>query len=130
MMTPDEFVSRAVGVPWVRWGSSWDGADCYGIIILYCREVLGLELGVVPQTDIAAGFAQASGWSQCPHEPGAVGWMAWLDGRPSHCGIVLSGGDMLHSQGSEGKGGSVRVTRIEVLRRLYSDITYHRPPCS
>lgn len=126
-MTATEFVRRAVGIPWVRWGSAWDGADCYGLIVLYCREVLGIELGDVPQTDIAAGFAEASGWVACGPEDGAVGWMAWRDGAPSHCGIVLPGGSMLHSQGSEGQGGSVRVTRLAVLRRLYSDITYHRP---
>ena len=91
------------------------------------REVLGIELGDVPQTDIAAGFAEASGWVACGPEDGAVGWMAWRDGAPSHCGIVLPGGSMLHSQGIEGHGGSVRVTRLAILRRLYSDITYHRP---
>ena len=126
-MTAIEFVHRAVGIPWVRWGSSWDGADCYGLIVLYCREVLGIELGDVPQTDIASGFAEASGWVACGPEDGAVGWMAWRDGAPSHCGIVLPGGSMLHSQGIEGHGGSVRVTRLAILRRLYSDITYHRP---
>lgn len=126
-MTAIEFVRRAVGIPWVRWGSTWDGADCYGLIVLYCREVLGIELGDVPQTDIAAGFAAASGWVACGQEDGAVGWMAWRDGAPSHCGIVLPGGSMLHSQGADGQGGSVRVTRLAVLRRLYSDITYHRP---
>ena len=126
-MTATEFVRRAVGIPWVRWGSSWDGADCYGLIVLYCREVLGLELGDVPQTDIESGFAETSGWIACGPEDGAVGWMAWRDGAPSHCGIVLPGGSMLHSQGIEGHGGSVRVTRLAILRRLYSDITYHRP---
>ena len=126
-MTAIEFVRRAVGIPWVRWGSSWDGADCYGLIVLYCREVLGLELGDVPQTGIESGFAETPGWIACGPEDGAVGWMAWRDGAPSHCGIVLPGGSMLHSQGIEGHGGSVRVTRLAILRRLYSDITYHRP---
>jgi len=126
-MSPQEFVRRAVGVPWVRWRSDWEGADCYGLIVLYCREVLGIELGAVPQTDIAAGFSQARGWQQCEAQAGSVGWMAWIDGRPSHCGVVLPGGSMLHSQGSEDKGGSVRVTRLSVLQRIYSDITYYRP---
>ena len=130
-MTRDEFISRAVGIPWVRWGSSWDGADCYGIVVMYCREVLGIDLGAVPQTDIASGFALAGGWVKCGPGPDAVGWMAWHQGAPRHCGIVLPGSQLfLHSQGTEEQGGSVRLTRMAVIQRLYSDITYYRPSCA
>lgn len=125
-MTALEFVNRAVGVPWVRWGSSWDGADCYGLILLYCREVLGIDLGAVPETDIAAGFRASTAWVACGPEDGAIGWMAWRNGAPSHCGVVLQGGVMLHSQGSEADGGSVRVTRLAVIKRAYPDLTYYR----
>lgn len=127
-MTPEQFAQRAVGMPWVRWASSWDSCDCFGLVVLFWREVLGVDLGAVPRTDIATGFA-AAGWEQCSAEPGATGFMAWRDGAPRHCGVLLGGGLLLHAEGGEERGGSVRATRLPAMRRLYPDIRFYRPPC-
>lgn len=128
-MTPQEFADRATGINgprWVRWASTWEQADCYGIVILYHREVLGIELGPVPQTDIASGFVAARGWQDCGPEPGSAAFMAWLDNQPAHCGIVLPGGMVLHAQGSVESGGCVRATRLRVMASIYSTLTFHR----
>lgn len=130
-MTPEQFAMRAVGLPWVRWRSDWAAMDCFGCVVLYFREVLGIELGAVPQTDIAAGFAAAQGWSECGPEPGATAFMAWHDGAPMHCGVLLPGGQLLHSQGSVDRpGGSVRMTRLSVMARTFTDLRFYRyTPC-
>jgi cell wall-associated NlpC family hydrolase len=130
-MTTAEFVQRAMaapGIPWVRWASSWMACDCYGVILLWLRECRGIDLGAVPQTDIATGFAQARGWVECGPEPEATAWMAWAAGAPAHCGVLVAGGMVLHSDGTEDRPGSVRLTRLTVMRRRYSDITFYRPP--
>lgn len=134
MLTPVQFADKAVGLPWRRWCSSWEAVDCYGLVILYFREVLGVELGSVPQTDIASGFSAVAGWSECGRaEPGAVGFMTWRDGAPTHCGIVMPRGALLHSQ--EGypvaERGSVRVTRMSAMQRLCPDLRFYRyaPSC-
>lgn len=127
-MTPAEFASRAVGVPWVRWRSDWQAVDCWGLVILYHREVLGVDLGTVPQSDISAGFAVLAGqWAECSTDhPDAVAFMAWRDGSPTHCGIMLHGGLCLHSEGhidAHGRHvGSVRLTPIRTMRRAYGTI--------
>jgi cell wall-associated NlpC family hydrolase len=126
MMTPDQFAARAVGMPWVRWRSDWIGADCFGLVVLYYREVLGIELGTVPHTDVAAGFDQSSGWVECEPVAGATAWMSWRDGRPQHVGILLDDTRAIHSEGSHEAGGSVRVTRLDVLRRAYGLIRFYR----
>lgn len=127
LLTPEAFAARAVGVPWVRWRSDWQAMDCFGLVILYFREVLGVELGAVPQTDIAAGFAAAQGWQECGPEPGATAWMAWRDGAPTHCGILLRGGDVIHCEGTVEKPGSVRVSRLAAVLRLYAgDVRFYR----
>lgn len=126
-MTATEFAQRAVGLPWVRWASSWQACDCYGLVLLFWRHVLGIDLGAVPHTDIATGFAEASGWRQCDAEPGATAFMAWRDGLPRHCGVVLTGNLVLHAEGSEEAGGSVRATRLTAMRRLYPDLRFYRP---
>lgn len=129
-MTPAEFTARAVGLPWKRWRSDWHAADCFGLVVLYWREVHGRDLGSVPQTDISTGFSVAAGWEPCETEPGACGFMAYSGGAPAHCGILIAPDAVLHSLGGEHRGGSVRMTGLALMRRIYSDITFHRPkPC-
>jgi len=132
LLTPDAFIGRAVGIPWRRWRSDWQACDCFGLIVLWFREVLGVDLGDVPQTDIASGFAAVLGWVECGPEPGTTGFMTWRDGAPTHCGIVASRGQLLHAQ--EGhpvpEHGSVRITRLEVMARTCPDLRfYRRAPC-
>lgn len=129
-MTPDEFITRAVGLPWVKWHSDWGAVDCFGLIVLWFREVLGIDLGTVPKTDIAEGFSLAAGWVECEAEAGATCFMAWRDGAPTHCGVLLDGGRVLHAEGSEEKPGSVRVTRLSVMRKVYGSLKFYRyAPC-
>lgn len=127
LLTPEAFVRRAVGLPWVRWRSDWTGADCFGLLVLYFREVLGVDLGPVPQTDIASGFSSASGWVQCGPEPGATAWMAWRDGAPTHCGVLLPDGALLHCEGTPERPGRARVSRMAAVAQFYGDdIRFYR----
>lgn len=125
-MTAQEFINRALSVPWVRWGSDWDGADCFGLVVMWHRHVLGVELGGVPDTDIASGFAAATGWEPCQVSHGAACFMAYRNGAPEHCGIVLDAVTVLHAQGSQEAGGRVRVSRLDALKRRYGDIQFFR----
>jgi len=81
LLSPDEFVRRAMAAPgirWVRWRSDWEACDCFGIIVLWFREVLGVDLGSVPQTDIASGFEVLQrDWVECGPQPGSTGFMTW-----------------------------------------------------
>lgn len=128
--TQSEFIARAVGIPWKKWQSSWEAADCFGLIVLYFREVLGIELGGVPTTDIATGFDHADGWTECHQQDGATCFMAWRNGSPAHCGVIVAGGMVLHSEGSEDHPGSVRLSRLVAVQRVYGDIKFYRyTPC-
>ena len=130
MLTQSEFIARSIGIPWVRWRSDWRACDCYGLIVLYFREVLGVELGAVPQTDIASGFNSAHGWKECHQQDGAVAFMAWRHGSPTHCGVIVAGGMVLHSEGSDEHPGSVRLSRLAAVQRVYGDIKFYRyNPC-
>lgn len=129
-MAPGAFAARAVGTPWRRWHSSWEGMDCFGLIVLYFREVLGVDLGLVPQTQIAEGFSRARGWVECGPEAGVTCWMAWRDGAPTHCGVLLDARRVLHSEGSADYPGSVRVSRLAAVARVYGEIRFYRyTPC-
>lgn len=130
LMTPQEFTARAVGLPWVRWRSDWEACDCYGLVILYFRHVLGIELGEVPHTDVAQGLAQSTCWAECDPEAGATMWMAWRDGAPTHVGMLITDSTVLHAEGTHEAGGSTRVTRLDVAKRAYGDAVFYRySPC-
>jgi cell wall-associated NlpC family hydrolase len=126
-VTPAEFVARAVGLPWARWRADWQAMDCYGLIVLWHREVLGVDIGDVPQTDIAAGFVASSGWEELPSPAaGATCWMAWRAGAPTHCGVMLDGQRVLHAEGRPDQPGNVRITRLRALGQVYGQIRYYR----
>jgi cell wall-associated NlpC family hydrolase len=125
-MTGTEFVARAVGLPWVRWRSDWAGSDCYGLVVLWHREVLGVELGHVPETDIATGFAAAGGWVECDAQAGAACFMAFRNAAPTHCGVMLPGARVLHAEGSPEHPGNVRITRAAAIERVYGPMRYYR----
>jgi cell wall-associated NlpC family hydrolase len=134
LLTPDEFASRMVGVPWRRWRSDFEACDCYGMCVLYYRAVLGIDPGDVPQTDIATGFAAARGWIECPRTAGASCFMSWRNGAPTHCGVLIGRDHVLHAQ--EGypvsETGSVRLTRLAVMQRTCRDLRFYRyeaPTC-
>lgn len=125
-MKPQDFARRAVGLPWVKWRSDWAAMDCFGLVVLWFREVLGIELGDVPHTDIAAGLAAAPEWVETDSPEGAVMWMAWVNGVPVHCGVFLDQTYALHADGSEERPGTVRLTRRAALHRTYGLIKLYR----
>lgn len=131
-MTPAQFAASAVGVPWVRWRSDWQGMDCFGLIVLWHREVLGVPIPDVPQTDIAAGFELATGWTEIDApEAGASAWMAFREGAPTHCGMMLTDSTVIHAEGWQfDRRGSVRVSKLDAIRRVYGTIKFYRyTPC-
>ena len=128
-LTQAEFISRAVGIPWAKWQSSWDCCDCYGLLVLYFREVHGIEIDGRPDSDTGENLACAQGWTgweQCAPEHEAACFVGWQGGSPHHCGIVVAGDMVLHSDGTEARPGNVRLTRLSTMQRLYSDIRFYR----
>ncbi|WPB58649.1 NlpC/P60 family protein [Xylophilus sp. GOD-11R] len=126
MLSPSEFAAKMVGIPWRKWRSDFRACDCFGLIVLWFRHVVGIELGPVPHTDIANGFSQAAGWLESPPEAGATCWMAWRDGAPTHCGILLTADSVLHAEGGEEHPGSVRVSRLRAVELVYGQIRFYR----
>lgn len=126
LISRDDFIRRAVGLTWARWRSDWSAADCFGLVILWHREVLGIELGSVPQTDIAKGFSRTTGWLECEAEEGATCFMAWRNGAPTHCGILLPHRRVLHCEGAEDRPGSARVSPLSAMQRFYGEIRFYR----
>ena len=109
--------------------------DCFGCVALYFREVLGVSIDVERGRQGAHGFdewdAWITQWSECEAASGDVCFMAWRNGVPTHCGIVMRDGMVLHAQESDqSPPGSVRATRLSTIERVYARVTYYRyTPC-
>lgn len=126
-MTPAEFIDRSLSIPWVRGGSDWAGVDCYGLVELWHRHVLGIDVALVEHTDMADGFPKAANFKECAMEAGATCFMGFVDGAPKHCGVLLDHRHVLHAYGEENSScGRVKVSTLSVMRHLYGEIRFYR----
>ncbi len=110
-MMLDEFACRAIAVPFINKGRSWAGWDCWGAVVLFYREVLGINL-----PSYTADYSDAGGsvesrevlrqlitrhlpkWTSVARvEPGDVVLLN-IGGRPIHVGLALGDGRMLHAE--------------------------------
>ncbi len=105
------------GLPYLRFGRDPDGVDCCGLPFLAFREVHGIE--IEPHAGVAVGHVEraeaealfrgelSSGrWRRIDRGAEREWDIAWFrepkDGRPTHVGIVMKSGWMLHAH--EGAG--------------------------
>lgn len=44
MITLSEFLDKAIEIPFKEKGRSWGGVDCWGMVVLAYKEVLGVKL--------------------------------------------------------------------------------------
>lgn len=51
-----DFVRRVIGVPWANRACSFEKVDCWGLVVLYYRHVLGIELHQTPDYEAGADF--------------------------------------------------------------------------
>ncbi|KHS77040.1 hypothetical protein QT13_02025 [Pectobacterium brasiliense] len=124
-MTQDEFIRRVIGLPWADRACSFETVDCWGLVVLYYRHVLGIEIHQTPDYEAGMDFitcyeGDVVFWSPGSREVGRVA-VFYHGERPHHIGVVVAGNRCLHSRGN---GEGVRVDRLPVLERLYSRVEF------
>ena len=109
-MTPQQFIRGVIGVPFIPHGRGYSGIDCYGLVYLAHRDVLGIELPTYaedyvstrPSSQLAELIAahRKEVWWNVESEPMKFGDVVLLrcGGLPVHCGVALGDGSlrMLH----------------------------------
>lgn len=132
-MNSIEFINKMVGVPWENRASSFESVDCWGLVLLYYKHVLNIEL---PQT---GGYLERENIEKCwviesekrwqevgsPTESGLVFTCYDSNLKPMHVGVCIDDTNALHADGHINNGGSVRVNKISSLERLHGKVTYH-----
>lgn len=66
-MTPVQFIDRALGVPFGFGRGDWFASDCWGLVELWYRELLGVDLDDRAghghdHAGLQAGFSAATRW--------------------------------------------------------------------
>lgn len=119
---------RFIGIPYVEHGRDYAGADCWGIVYLFYRDVLDRAIPAYSAEMYARDFhhrdigalierERALHWMQVTApDHGDVALMR--TGRAeSHVGIYVAGGRILHSEGEPGSC-IVRADDMRMRTRL------------
>lgn len=124
-MDKDEFINGMIGIPWVDRACTMEACDCWGLVVLYYRHVLGIELHQLPGYESGSDFLTCYSdevvfWrrSDVPQEGGI--FIAYVGHRQEHVGVIANGA-ALHSRGD---GGGVRHDRIRVIEKLFTRVEY------
>lgn len=86
------FIDHIQHVPHVPGEGTWLGADCWGVVELYYRHVLGIELG--DRGQIEPGCAGVQEWSEA-RASGSIDCWRELPGPVDHCLVVMRMGEMV-----------------------------------
>ena len=125
-MSKEEFLSRITGVPWRNRACSFEAVDCWALVVLYYRHVLGIEVHQAP------GYESGSDFLTC-YESDIVFWrraetfvdnamfVAWVGSHPVHVGLIING-RALHSRG---ENGHVRSDAIRTIQKLFTRVEFY-----
>ena len=120
-----------IGIPYKSRGTDFDGADCYGLAVLYNKHMLGKELPDYRDLYVSADDVSDAGQAITK---GRENWTAVTEpkegdvilfkqmGVVSHAGIYLDGIDFLHIRRNqsaclEAMDSIFWVNRLEAIMR-------------
>lgn len=133
-MRKSEFILKVIGVPWENRRYSFESMDCYGLVLLYYKYVLKIELGIPPcYTD---GYSIDKCWdiivksgnwyeTERPSEDGIL-MSCHRSGLATHVGVTIGNGKVIHCFGSESMPGKVQINSISSMKKIFGDITFHK----
>ncbi|MFP2680736.1 NlpC/P60 family protein [Enterobacter ludwigii] len=125
-MHREEFISRIEGVPWSNRACSFDAADCWGLVVMYYRHVLGIEVHQTADYESGRDFmtcydADVVFWQRSETFCDEGIFVAWVGSQPVHVGLILEG-RALHSRG---ENGHVRFDAIRTIQKLFTKVEFY-----
>lgn len=126
-MHRNEFISLIEGVPWSNRACSFDAADCWGLVVMYYRHVLGIEVHQTADYESGRDFmtcydADVVFWQRSETFCDEGIFVAWVGSQPVHVGLIL-GGRALHSRG---ENGHVRFDAIRTIQKLFTRVEFYQ----
>lgn len=126
-MSKDDFLSRVTGIPWQNRACSFDAADCWGLVVLYYRHVLGIEIHQTPDYESGSDFltcydSDVVFWCHTESFSDDGIFVAWIGSNPVHVGLIVDG-RALHSRG---ENGHVRSDAIRTIQKLFTKVEFYQ----
>lgn len=125
-MTTDEFVSKIVGVSYKNRGHDFDSVDCFGVVYLYFRHVVGVIPSMTSEYSNGDSFSlsfnsqlSTGEWDMVDNPSGGeVVFMMFNGEIPLHCGVMIDDSNCIHAMGDPVKNtGQVMLWKISQLKR-------------
>lgn len=125
-MSKEEFLSRVLGIPWKNRACTFEAADCWGLVTLYYRHVLGIEIHQTPDYESGCDFltcydADVVFWRREDSFIDDGIFVAWVGSNPVHVGLIIDG-RALHSRGDN---GHVRPDAIRTIQKLFTRVEFY-----
>ncbi|EPM0022814.1 NlpC/P60 family protein [Citrobacter farmeri] len=126
-MSKDDFLSRVTGIPWQNRACSFDAADCWGLVVLYYRHVLGIEIHQTVDYESGSDFLTCYDgdvvfWRRTESFSDDGIFVAWIGSNPVHVGLIVDG-RALHSRG---ENGHVRPDAIRTIQKLFTKVEFYQ----
>lgn len=129
-MTENEFIKRWIGTPWEDRAIGPDSVDCWGLVYLYFRDVLNVEVSKPSDHEnIITGFqseVESGKWKECEHPSEGLVFMSFRGDSPMHCGIVTSKRRVLHAPGSPESKNTVALNSIKAIQKVYGKCKFYK----
>ncbi|MFG6654920.1 NlpC/P60 family protein [Scandinavium sp. M-37] len=125
-MHKQEFIDRVTGLPWANRACTFDALDCWGLVVLYYRNVLGIELHQSPDYEAGSEFHTCFAGEVIYWQPESIFvddgiFVAWYGAQPVHVGLIVNG-MAFHSRC---EGGHVRSDPVRTIQRLYTKVEFY-----
>lgn len=126
-MSKDDFLSRVTGIPWKNRACSFEAADCWGLVVLYYRHVLGIEIHQTTDYESGDDFLTCYDgdvvfWRRTESFSDDGIFVAWIGNNPVHVGLIIDG-RALHSRG---ENGHVRSDAIRTIQKLFTKVEFYQ----
>ena len=134
-MNIDDFIRKAVGVPWQSRKSDWSGMDCWGLVIMFYKHVLNIELPFIDgyqhvEAEMSSRYVdpelKTNRWikQNKPSGDNTI-FLAYHKGEPCHVGVVIDDNFVLHTNGNS-KHGQVQYNKLEAVARQYQKLEFYK----
>lgn len=126
-MLKAEFLAKVIGIPWRNRACTFEAMDCWALVIIYYRHVLGIELHHSPDYEAGEEFmtcfeGEVVFWQQAEHFSDGDIFIAYYGRQPVHVGLIVDG-RALHSRG---ENGCVRSDQIRTIQKLFTRVEFMR----
>lgn len=124
-MLKSDFIKKVTGVPWLDRACTFEAMDCWGLVVLYYRHVLGIEIHHAQDYESGSDFLtcfeeEVIFWRDTEIFTDGGIFIAYYGAQPVHVGLTVDG-MAFHSRG---ECGHVRADNMRTIKKLFTRVEF------